>query len=246
MQPQKLIYTFTAILFFFLSLFAYTRFVGPVSFSVSTVSRQDQLFTVAAEGTTYGKPNQAEISLGITTQGSSVGDVQSQANRVINQIAKDVKSLGIEEKDIKTTQYNINPNYDYNSSPPRISGYTASITLQVLVRDLDKINQVVDTSTGGGANEVSGLVFGIDDDTLKDLQDQAREDAIREAKRKATKIASQAGVKLGRLMNVSEQAVSPYQPVSFALAEAKMTEPTQVEPGQSKISSRVTLSYQTL
>lgn len=236
-----------AILFFFVLLFVFAKWGPAIPFSVNQITtNKSDLFTVSAEGTVFAKPDVAQVNLGFTANGSTVGQVQNQANQTINRISEDIKRLGIPESDIKTTNYNLRPDYNFNSGQQKVTGYVVSVNLLVKVRDFNKINNVIDTATADGANEVGGLNFTLDD--AGKYQAEARRQAIEKAKQKANEIASQAGINLGRIVNVSENSNGP-RPLPMMATEAKGlgggVAPTQVEPGQSEISVTVSLSFET-
>src|SRR5687768_6592189 len=139
---------FAWILTFFLLLFLYTKFLGPIPFTVNSVTTQKSTtFDVMGEGKVVVKPDVATVTVGIQANGATVNTVQEQINSVINKVSSAVKNLGVDEKDIQTTNYNINPDYDFTGGTQRIKGYTASTNLLVKVRQTDKANQVIDVAT---------------------------------------------------------------------------------------------------
>ena len=233
---------------FFILAALYFRFVGPIPVSMtSTVTTRTDLFTTTGESKATAVPDIAKVNLGITANAQTAKEVQNQANQTINKITSDLKKLGIEDKDIKTTSYNLNPNYDWSEGRQRITGYQITINLEVKVRDFDKINSVIDTATADGANLVGGLQFTLNDDKLKDLRQEAREEAVGEAKSKAESLASAAGINLGRIVNVQENLTSPFEPrpiPMMALEKSSPDEPTQIEPGEQEIKVSISLSYE--
>ncbi|MCL4397465.1 SIMPL domain-containing protein [Patescibacteria group bacterium] len=237
------------IILLFLGLFIYGKFGPGLPLSVSSITTaQPAPFTVSADGKVLAKPDVAQVNLGFTTSGSSVSQVQSQANQTINNISAAVKKLGIGESDIQTTNYNLRPDYDYNSKPQRITGYTIDVNIEVKVRDFGKINQVIDAGTTNGANTVGGLQFTVDNPET--YRAQARKLAIDNAEKKAAEIAGESGITLGRLINVSEGNTATPQPLYMDKAVGlgggtAPSVPTQIEPGTSEISVTVTLSYET-
>ena len=237
---------FAWILTFFVLLFVYTKFIGPIPFSVNSVTTQKSTtFDVTGEGKVAVKPDVALISVGIRSQGSTVKNAQDQINTIINKVSEAVKSLGIETKDIQTTNYSIYPDYDYSASSQMIKGYSSSTNLAVKVRDTDKVNSVIDAATQNGANEVSGISFEVDDKTK--AESEAREKAVADAKKKAEQASKIAGFRLGRIINYSEDFGGFPRPISFRVTAQGAPEeitPTQVEPGSSEITVIVTLSYE--
>jgi len=227
----------------------YFRFVGPIPFSVTqTTTEKKATFDVEAEGKVTAIPDTAEINLGIQVSKSTVEAAQKEANQKINKITDELKKLGIDDKYIKTTDYNVYPEYDYRAGQ-KIAGYNVNITLKIKVKDFDKINQVIDTATSLGANQIGNLSFTIDDEKLEELKMEARKQAIEKAKVKAKEIANAGSLRLGRIVNISE-SLSPEYPTPL-LREAGLgggieDQKTQIQPGESEITVSIILSYETL
>ncbi len=157
------------ITFLFITLFLYTKLVGPIPFSVNSIqTTKTNLFTANGTGKATAVPNTAQLSLGVTKTAKTITDAQNQANAVINKLTADLKSLGILETDIKTTNYSVNPNYDYINGKQIANGYTVSQNLDVKIKAIDKANSAIDIATADGANMVGGLSFILDDKTQKD------------------------------------------------------------------------------
>jgi hypothetical protein len=236
-----------AILFFFLCLFVYTKLAGPIPFSVNSVqTTKSTTFDVSGDGSATAVPNTATISFGVTKQATTVADAQNQTNTAINSIMDKLNSLGIDTKNIKTTNYNVNPNYNLGDSQS-ISGYTVTQSVEVKVDPLDKVNKTLDTLTASGANIVGQVSFGFDDATKQKLEDQARADAVKVAKEKAQSLANAASIHLGSIINVTENQNTP-GPIMLNTAKlgggAGESAPSQVTPGENTVSTTVTLSYQ--
>lgn len=241
---QRLITPFVLILSIFILLFMYTRLIGPIPFSVSSVTTQKSTtFDVTGEGKSSTAPDIAEITAGITVSAQTVKTAQDQINSIINKVTQALKQNGVDSKDIQTTNYSINPTYDYGGGSQRITGYSASTNLSVKVRNLDKVNDVIDAATANGANQISGLSFDVDDKTK--VEDEARQKAVAEAKKKAMEAAKIAGFKLGRIINYSESFQGGPRPIPLMMGVAKSANiPTEVEPGSSEVVVNVTLSYE--
>jgi uncharacterized protein len=240
---------FALIFFFFILLFSFAKFGPGIPLSVNqTTTTKPEPFMVSAEGKATGVPDVAEISLGFTTTSPAVATAQNQANQTINGITAAVKKLGIADADIRTTNYNLRPDYDYQAKPQRITGYSIDVNIQVKVRDFAKINQVIDAGTANNANQVGNLNFTFAD--AEKYQAQARRVAIDNAKKKAADIAAASGLSLGKLINVSENSANFPRPM-LALDKTSSAglgggiAPTQIEPGSSEITVSVTLSYET-
>lgn len=235
-----------AVILFFIALFAYVKLVGPIPFSVTSVTtNQTQPFTVTGEGKATAVPDLAILNAGVTAQGTTVKEAQDKLNTAINNVASAVKNSGVEAKDIQTSNYSISPSYNYQLNPNRINGFTANSNLTIKVRNIDKVNSVIDAATASGANQVGGVTFDVSDKTA--AENQARTLAVASAKAKAENAAKVAGFKLGRIVNYSEDFGRVPRPIPM-MAKAEnvwaAVPPTRVEPGTNEIDVTVTLSYQ--
>ena len=244
------------LLFFILS-----KLFGPIPFTVTSVAKND-VFSADGVGESQGIPEEARISLGITAKGKTVEEVRNQTNTVSNKLTDELKKIGIEEKSIKTSSYNIYPEYtrdfisptlypiamDSVSTPESgISGYTANITIEVTADTIEKANKAIDSATKLGINQIGGVQFVISDETREKLTDKAREDAINKAKEKAQRIAKSAGIKLGKVINIYEYPVGAQDAFQYDEKSAiGSTDPAQTDlnPGESTIKVNVSLVYE--
>lgn len=227
---------------FFLLLFLFTKVSGPINIS-SVSTQKNTTFDVSGEGSVFVEPNIATVNAGISAEGVTVKAAQDQINAAINKVSQAVKGLGVDAKDIQTSNYNINPSYDFSSGKQRITGYSANTSLVIKIRKIDKVNDVIDATTNAGANQVGGVSFDVDDKTK--AENQAREKAVADAKQKAQMAAKIGGFSLGRLVNYSEnfQNPVPIRAMGAVLNKAE-TAPTQVETGTNEVKVSVTLSYE--
>ena len=231
----------------FLVFFLYVKFAGPIPFSVNSVqTTKTNLFTVDGTGKATGIPDTAVISIGVTKTASTIALAQNQTNTAVNKIIQDLKNLGIAEKDIKTTDYSINPNYDYTAGQS-VTGYTVTQTLEADITPIDVANKAIDVSTADGANLVNGVTFTFNDKTKKDLEDKAREEAVNMAKEKAASLAKATGIHLGKIVDVQESSDNQPRPILMEAQSIGNTKsaPTQLSPGENSISIDITPSYET-
>lgn len=235
-----------SVVLFFIGLFAFTKLVGPIPFTVSSVvTQKTDVFTVQGEGKSTVKPDIAYATAGFTTTAPTVKQAQGDLNTNINRVSDAIKKLGVDAKDIRTSNYSIYPTYDYKATPRRITGYSASSSLRIKVRALDRVNDIVDAATANGANEVGGISFDVEDKSK--AENMAREEAIAEAKKKADVASKAAGFSLGRIINYSENFGGP-GPVRYDMKAARPmsgggTE-TNIETGSAEITVSVMLSYE--
>jgi len=247
---EKLIPAFLIITFFFVLAFLYSKLTSPMSLSLnSTVTNKSDIFTVTGEGSVFIQPDIAYVSAGISQTTSTVKEAQTQINKVINQITSGLKSLGIDSKDIKTTSYSINPTYDWSTRIQKITGYSASTQLNIKVIDIDKVNDVIDSVTSNGANQVNGITFDTED--RQNAEETARQQAITEANQKAQTAAKAAGFQLGKIIGYSENSfdsniISPqsYTKMALSVDEAAAGGGTNIETGSEEVKITVVLNYQ--
>ncbi|MEK7571326.1 MAG: SIMPL domain-containing protein [Patescibacteria group bacterium] len=242
---------FFTVLFIFVGLLAYTKIFGPLPFSVtSTTTTKESLFTVQGTGEVTAIPDTAIVSLGVNKQATTVEVAKQQVDQIINKITEDVKAQGVEANNIKTTNYSVNPSYDWTSGQQQLTGYQVDASIQVEVTPIDKANTVVDLATKDGATQVGGITFIVNEEKRKELQAEARKQAIAEAKEKAKALSSEADIRLGRIIDVQETDVNPVAPMRYEMSamakdSVEPAQTTELNPGENVITSMVTLSYET-
>lgn len=246
------------IVLLFAAFFLYTKFAGPIPFFINSVNTtKTDLFSSTGEGKITEVPDTATVYIGVTQTSNNVVDAKNKTNSAINKVIANIKALGISEKDIKTTNYSINPNYETGNVVPmmypirdggnNITGYTATQNLEVKVKPTEKINKVIDSITKDGANLVGGINFTFSDEMLEKLENKAREEAINNAKKKAQNLANASGIRLGKIVNVIESSNGFPRPLMMGTSEAKSdsSQPTNVAPGENTVTVSVTIYYET-
>lgn len=206
--------------------------------------------TFDGEGKVYAKPDLAILQLGLTNEATTSEEVVTKNNDKMNSITKEIKALGIEDKDIETTNYNLSPKYNYTDNRGSfIDGYTLNQDIQIKIRDFDKISAVIQKATSLGANTINQLQFTIDNP--EKLKSEASDIAISKAKEKATNIVKASGLRLGKIINVYEGGgVSSPVPM-YGVAEKAMgmgggssvTAP-DIQTGQQEIVVTMSITYQ--
>ena len=215
---------------------------------VETSSGQIQRgISVSGNGKVSGKPDVAKLSLGVQAEADTVQAARDRAANSLDAIIKTLKTNGVAEKDIQTQQLNIQPQYDYNNGNQHLRGFQVTNTLSVTVRDINKTSQIVDDAVKAGGNEttIQGLAFTIDNPA--DLQTQAREKAVADAKSKAETLAKSAGVSIGDAMNISESSVTPVyydtRSAAGAIAAPDTAAKTPIQPGELDVTVDVSITW---
>lgn len=251
---STLVVTIVTAIVSILTIVVTARVIGPLPISLTqTIAEKQGTFDVQGESEMSVIPDTAEITLGIVARNASVAGAQQQANTTITAIQTALTELGIEKKDIKTENYNVNPEYDFQSGSQRILGYSVNTNLRINVQDFEKLNQIIDRATAAGANQVGGIQFILSPEKEQEVKKQARQEAIDQAKKSAAELSSLAGMKLGKIVNVIETPQQQMFPM-FGRADlanvnkeaAQGGAPTDIQPGSTKYTYTVTLSYETL
>lgn len=194
--------------------------------------------SVSGEGTVHARPDTAYITLGFTGRNTSVTAAQQEAARHMDAVISKVKSLGVADKDIQTTGYDIYRDDEHNV-------FVVSNTVTVTVRDIQKSGKLLDEAVKAGANSLQGVGFGIENKS--DLEKQARQKALENARQKAAQLAQFGGVQLGKPVAISEDVgdIRPYPvEVNTAAGGASSSDArTPVEPGQMDVTVHVQVSY---
>lgn len=198
---------------------------------------------LSAEGVVKAAPDMATVTLGVTANAPTASAAsQSEAQKMAATIAS-LKARGIEAKDIQTSGLSLNAQYDFPQNAPRkLTGYEASNRVSVVVRDLARTGAVIDAAVASGANGIDGVGFGLSDP--KPLQDEARRKAVANLSDKARLYAGATGLRIARLINLTEGSDSapPPQPMfkAMAMRVRGADAETPIEGGQIEV--RVTLS----
>ncbi|MBI4120481.1 MAG: SIMPL domain-containing protein [Parcubacteria group bacterium] len=165
-------------------------------------SKEARTITLSAEGKVTVTPDTARLNLSVVSEGKSAEDVQQKNTEAMNKVIEFVKSKSVEDTDIKTTGYNLYPKYDYVEGRQVAAGYTINQTLEVKVRDLKKVGEIITGAVSRGANQVSGVEFLVDDPDK--FKADARAQAFEKARAKAKELAKLARVRLGKVTTFSE------------------------------------------
>ncbi|WP_017998144.1 SIMPL domain-containing protein [Paracoccus sp. N5] len=197
--------------------------------------------TVTGEGQSAAQPDMATISLGVSSRAATAAEAMAQTAEQQGKVIEALKAEGIEARDIQTSGLNLSPVIDYqDGQAPKLTGYAAQNMVTLRVRDIAALGGVLDKLVASGANEISGISFSRED--MTEALDQARADAIADARHRAEVMAEAAGMKLGPLISLSEaQAGGGPRPMMMAAA-AKQAD-TPVEAGELAVTAHVTAVF---
>lgn len=216
------------------------------STTVNTAPTDLSGITVSGRGEVEAPSDTGFFDVGVQVTAVTVEDARNRAAAAADAVIKSLKANGIDQKDIKTTNLSIQPQYDYKSpSEPRITGYIVTNTVTAKVRKLETFSKVIDDAVKAGGNDarIQSVRFGIEDDAK--LLEQAREAAMKDARAKADQLAKLGGVTLGDPIAISETVAST--PPIYAADAAGRSQAndvaTPIEPGTGKVTIQITVRW---
>ena len=199
----------------------------------------DRLVTVGGEATIAVAPDTAIIRIGVTSQGKNAREASEANARQITAVLAAIKASGIDDRDIQTSRLSLQPQYDPNKSgTARLTGFQVTNQLTVKIHDIGKLPDILDRAIAAGANEMSGIEFAVSQQSR--LLDQARAEAVADARRKAELYAQAAGAKLGRVLQIADESAPAPRP----LVQAMRAGAVPVAPGEQMLRVAVTVSYE--
>jgi uncharacterized protein len=198
------------------------------------------VISVTGEATVSVPPDQAQIDGGVTSEAKTAREASDANNTAMGKVLLALKGAGIEEKDIQTSRLSLQPQSAPNrTGPAAIVSYRASNRVTVRLRDVTKVANVIDALVAAGANEIGGINFVVSQ--ASKLLDDAREQAIADARRKAEIYARAAGVTLGAPLSISEQGAPG--PMPFRRMAAGIAASAPVAQGEETLAVTVSVSW---
>lgn len=198
--------------------------------------------TVTASGSVTVEPDRARISSGVTAEGKTAREALTVNSAAMRKVIDELKGAGIDAKDIQTSQFRVEPRYTrpIEGQAPAIDGYTVSNEVQVLVRDLDKVGDIFDRLVTAGANRSAGLNFEVS--KAETLLDDARKEAVANARRRAELFAAAAGASVGEVLTITEGGGEGPRPM-FMSARAMKADAAPIERGTETLEASVTITW---
>ncbi len=214
------------------------------------VSGQDVRNTISVSGSSElsVEPDKAEIYVNIETTKETAKEAKDENARVSKKVTDALKKAGIKRDDIETTQFRINPKYEYSRAKSEFIGYTVTHVLKVTTTNIDKVGDFIDTAVDNGATRINSIGFTLTDKKQKEMKGEAMIRASQEAREKAEALATNLGVRLGKITSVSESSFNyiPFVSRSFAMAEAAIEAPvaTGISPEDVTIRATVNVAFE--
>jgi uncharacterized protein YggE len=199
---------------------------------------------VVGEGSVTVASGAARVRSGVSTSAKTVREASDANSKVMASIMATLADAGIARKDIQTSEFSIEPVYASPAPPagPKLSGYRVSNQVNVTIRDISQVGDILDRLVKAGATDAGNVTFLVSD-REKPL-DQAREAAIANAKHKAELYARAAGLNIGRVMWITETAdFEPFAPMQSRMKLAAPASAVPIESGEETITARVTVGF---
>ena len=210
-----------------------------------TVSR----LTVRGQGLVTVRPDVAMVTMGANVRRDSAAEAFDRANALIAQLNQLLREQGVPERDVQTRQFSLFPEFGRPPSdgPPPIVGWRAVNILSIRLRDFTRLGAIIDAAARvlGNDAQISGITFTVEDTDA--VARRARDQAIANARERADQIAAAAGVRIVRILSITETSAPPPTPVARAAAPAPagiVAQPAEIAPGELNLSVTVEIVYE--
>ncbi len=211
--------------------------------SVSSSDKNGE-HTISISGSAEKKmtPDTASLSIGVVVRSPTANEASVQNAALMNAVISELKKMGLEDKEIRTSYVSIDPVYDYTSTPT-IVAYSASNTVQVTTKMLENVSAMIDSSTAAGANQIGGVTFSVSDEQQATLRSELFQAAVADARSKADELASGLGLEIVGVQTASVSDVASVQPIYREAPVAEAAGSTPIQPGETTVSLSVQVTY---
>lgn len=196
----------------------------------------------------FVRPDLAVLNFGVKTESETAAQAMSDNSALINRVIRALKEdVGLAEENLKTVYFNISPRYEWREGEGRstgerlLVGYEAEQTLEVRIRDLDKVSLAIEKASLQGANQIGGLRFAVEDEDS--VRESIREEAIAQARDRAEVLAEQLGVRLVRIVGFREDTPTIPWARSAMMESFDAAAGPDIQPGENKVEINVSITY---
>lgn len=209
-------------------------------------SKLIRTLSLTGHGEVHVAPDLAIVTMGVISSSTTAQEALAANTKAITNLMAALKSANLEAKDIQTSNFSVNPRYDYgqnNGQPPKLSGYDVSNNVTVTVHKIASIGDLLDKAVTSGSNQINGISFSVANP--QGAMDEARKQAVKDAIRKADLYAVATSVTLGNVISISE-GVGNYQPPMPMQAKmmAADSAPVPIAQGEQVIGVDVNISWE--
>ncbi|WP_308366991.1 MULTISPECIES: SIMPL domain-containing protein [unclassified Microbulbifer] len=209
------------------------------------IGKDGILLSVSSRAEASRVPDVANISAGVVTEDVDSEKALRKNAEEMEKLMAAIKKAGIADKDVQTSGINLSPRYQYHQNrKPEITGYQASNTVNIKVRDIDRLGKVLDAMAAEGANQIHGPSFEIGEP--EPVYDEARRKALKQAQARAETYADALGMKVRRILSISENGSDgpPRPMMRMEMATAKADTTTPVAPGETTLAVNLDLMFE--
>ena len=206
--------------------------------------RADRWVMVAGHGSVEAAPDTGHVTTGVVTEATTAREALTANNAAMRKVIDGIKKAGIDAKDVRTEQLQIQPRYkNYKDrGTQQIEAYVVRNRIQVKVRDLARLGDILDQAVTLGANEGSGISFSVSD--AEKRKDEARKKAVENATHRARLLAEASGARLGSVLTITEEVINAPQPRPMMAGRSSMSgDSVPIESGSETLSVRVEMSF---
>lgn len=199
---------------------------------------------IVATGEVTRVPDIARINAGVVTQARTASDAIRQNAAQMGRVLAALKRAGIADRDVQTSTISLNPEYRYaENQPPALTGYRASNDVTVKFRKIEETGNILDALVAEGANQINGPTLEIDQPDA--ALDEARQRALTVAKARAELYARSTGLRVGRIVAISEAgAVPPPMPMPVMVRAQAAADSAKIAPGEQTLAITLTVTYE--
>jgi uncharacterized protein YggE len=204
--------------------------------------------SLSGAGVASATADQATLNLGVEVTKDTAGEAITENAELMAAVIEALRLQGISDEDIKTTNYNVYAQYDWKEDGRELVGYTVSNMVQVTVKDLDNVGNVIDVAGEAGANSINGISFGLSDEKMEELKSTALVLAMGDAQAKADLIAETLVLTISGVQSVTESSYTPARTyVDYAESGMDMAlsskAPTPIVSGDLSVSVSIHIVY---
>lgn len=240
-EENKMFSLLLAIFLVYLIVFVFVQIRQTVE-ETKQLGYADQMpptISISAEGEAYAVPDIGRVEFTVMSQASTSSAAQDAVTVEANALLAKMRELGLEEKDLQTSSYNVYPLYDYDVSPQQVTSFEASQSLTVTIRDLSMSDRILEEAGNLKVDYIGNVVMEIDD--AASVQGEAREEAIEKAREQAEQIARAMGQQLGEVVSYYEYAGGGYYPYERAMDMSGGA--PEIAEGENEVTINVSITY---
>jgi uncharacterized protein len=229
----------------FVATGALTLAVAVLTPAFAEETKMPRTISLSGHGEVRVPPDMAIVMVGVASQGDSAAAALAANTAAMQAVFAALKAAAIDAKDIQTSNFTVQPHYDYGNSgqPPRLTGYDVSNSVTVAVRKLGTLGAILDHVVTAGSNQINGVLFQIA--RPEAAMDQARKLAVADARRKATVYTAASATALGDILLISEgTAMPPPVPMQAKMLGAERASDVPIAEGEQAISVDVNIVWE--